>query len=276
MQLKQLNLRKLLKRQKQKVLQPVKKLNPGEVNTKVTLSKLQVGILSAIILTIGFIYIVENSNKEIAVQTAVASIATSNATEKKELNNYEAFMFMIKAKESFQAEAYECPAGFLTIGFGYNIEANGWETVKPFMVNNQITYDGATKILIKQVEQVMTSLVTTHKLTHLNTDQKRAVASLILNCGESKIKYRFGKRKLGKSKFWKTLEAGHIPDFTVYSKFKTPSGKVKSSPTLLNARKFEQALFCGDKRTVQRIGELAKRTVIQRDIHAAKKAGVMN
>ena len=266
MKLKQPNPKKILERQDQK---QKLRLKAGEVKIP-SLTRIQVILLSGIVLLLGFIHITLNTKPKQEIAIASASVEK----EKEEISNYEAWMFMIKAKESFQPEEYDCPAGFKTIGFGYNIDAHGYKPIKQYMVNGKITYAGATEILKDQAEQVMSSLVNVHKLTHLTIDQQRAVASLILNCGESKIKYTRGKKILGKSKFWKTLEAGHIPDFTVYSKYRTPKGKVKFSPTLLNARKFEQALFVGDKKTIQRIGRIAKKVVIERDIRVAKEHGL--
>lgn len=239
-------------------------LKVGEIKTKVNNNFL----IGAIVLFLGLNFILFNTNnKDEKVNTNVASVEEK---QEKEYSEYELFMWMIKSKESFQPYEYTCPAGFLTIGFGYNIDAHGYEPIKNYLNNGKISYEGATKILVSQVETVMKELVTKDKLTHLNVNQQRAVASLILNCGKEKIKYRFGKKKLGKSDFWRSLEKGETPNFVKYNKYKTPSGKIKTSPALTKARKFEQALFTGDKNTVKKIGLEAKQIVISRDLKKAK------
>ena len=104
---------------------------------------------------------------------------------------------LIKKYEGFKADAYKCPAGVWTIGFGSTTYADG----SPVKKGDEITEDTAEGLLIDYLNK--------HVRPHLedlslNESQKAALESLIYNIGWG----AFSKSKCYKAikeKDWETV-----------------------------------------------------------------------
>ena len=183
---------------------------------------------------------------------------------------YATWIHYLKYREGYKPIMYLCPAGFKTIGYGHNIDANG--TVD----KDTIQYSRASELLHqdlqKQYEEVR------RELPLLNRAQHLAITSLAANCGLFKIKYTGGKKSRGLSTFWKECMKNGKPNFKVYCKYRTPKGQVCTSTNLVNARAFEEMLYYGrptanfqfGKKKVRmsyaQVGDFFRRSVIKRDI----------
>jgi len=185
---------------------------------------------------------------------------------------YKEWMWYLKSREGYIPQQYYCPAGKSTIGYGHNIDAHGKKSCSKFLSGDRVSYQSATQLLVKDVENQYKWLMA--KVPHLSRNQALAVTSLLLNCGSAKIQFVGGKQKNGYSVFWKNLISGRTPNFMVYNKYKTPDGRVVVATNLTKSRRFEQALFEGNIKFVQQLGEHYRTVVIGRDISRAKKEGL--
>jgi GH24 family phage-related lysozyme (muramidase) len=187
---------------------------------------------------------------------------------------YAQWMWYLKSREGYIYKEYLCPAGKRTVGYGHNIDAHGYKYCGKYLSHGKISYKAATELLKDDAERQCNWLL--KEMPYLTKNQALAVTSLLLNCGSAKIQYTHGNRSLGESTFWKRLRNKQTPNFLVYCKYKTPSGNVVKSPNLVNARKFEQALFEKDYETVKSLGEHYRQIVASRDIGDARKRGLLN
>lgn len=186
------------------------------------------------------------SEVEVIVDSIFRSIKTGKTIfiqPKEESSKFKEWMWYLKAREGFIEKPYRCPAGYLTVGYGHNVDAHGWSKASKYMRNGKLTYKGATELLYQDIQEEVNRV--TKLAPHLTKNQKLAVASLFANCGSNKVIYTQGKKSLGYSKFWNNVLAGRTPDFSVYTRYRTPSGKVKQSPNLVSARNFEKLLYQG-------------------------------
>jgi len=232
------------------------------------------------------------------VETIVDSIFKSVKThgykfvtktpEKGKNSRFAEWMWYLKTREGFIPTPYRCPAGYLTVGYGHNIDAHGWKHVNPLMKNGKLTYEGASQLLYNDIKQEVERV--TKLAPHLNNNQKLAIAGLFANCGSAKIIYAGGKPKNGHSAFWKKVMKGQVPNFEVYTKYRDTRGRIQKSPNLVSARNFEKLLyqgygkaniFVGTKKgrpqyqlmTFEEAAEFYKKQLIKRDILPAKLAG---
>ena len=131
---------------------------------------------------------------------------------------------LIKQFEGCRLEAYKCPAGRLTIGYGH--------TGSDVKVGMKINQAQATALLIKDVAKFEKIINETVKVK-LNQNQFDALVSFVYNVGGTKFK---------KSTMLKFINAGHFPlaagqfDLWIKSKGKVLAGLVKR-------RKAEKELF---------------------------------
>lgn len=132
---------------------------------------------------------------------------------------------LIKKYEGFCPNAYKCPAGVWTIGYG----STKWEDGSPVKRGQIITQEKAEGLLndylIRYVRPKLADL-------HLNQNQQDAIESLC---------YNIGINSFLKSKCYRALKAKDWPTFIrEYDWFKA-GGKVL--PGLLRRRTEELALF---------------------------------
>lgn len=196
---------------------------------------------------------------------------------------YSAWMHYLKYREGCETIARPCPAGKLSVGYGHNIDAHGWKSVGDDLEDGVCTYTEASALLLSDVQKQYDEIV--RLLPHLNKNQHLAITSLVLNCGLAKIMYSRGKSKNGLSSFWKECKKGGNPDFEVYTKYRTPRGKVCQSDNLINSRRFEEMIYYGqDKRefivngkktsmSFKQRCEFYRQGLIKRDILPLKMSG---
>lgn len=221
-----------------------------------------------------------------SIKTNTYKFVTKTPDDKK--SKFAEWMWYLKTREGFIPEPYRCPAGYLTVGYGHNIDAHGWKYASKFMRNGKLTYDGASQLLYNDIKQEVERV--TRLAPHLNANQKLAIAGLFANCGSAKIIYSGGNPKRGYSAFWKDVRAGKIPKFEVYTKYRDTRGRVQQSPNLISARSFEKILyqgygkariFIGYKRGIpqykamefEEAAKFFRSQLMRRDILPAKMAG---
>jgi len=138
---------------------------------------------------------------------------------------------LIKHYEGCKLEAYICPAGVLTIGFGHT----GPDVIK----GKIITADQAEKLLIADLVKYDADIARYVKVK-LNQSQYDALVSFV---------YNLGARALATSTLLKKLNAGEfdaVPrEFLKWDKARV-NGMYKALPGLTKRRKSEAALFRGE------------------------------
>jgi lysozyme len=82
---------------------------------------------------------------------------------------------LIKQFEGFRKDAYICPAGVPTIGFG----STSWGNGQKVKLGEVISMDGAEKLLLKDVEKMSKALTG----LNINQNQFDALCSFIYNLG---------------------------------------------------------------------------------------------
>lgn len=85
---------------------------------------------------------------------------------------------IIKQFEGLSLNAYKCPAGKITIGFGNTFYEDG----KPVLMGDKITRDRADFLLQKVAEQFAERMAKYIK-SHINDNQRSALLSFAYNCG---------------------------------------------------------------------------------------------
>src|SRR5271154_299976 len=86
---------------------------------------------------------------------------------------------LIKKYESFYADPYRCPAGFLTIGYGHMIRKNE-------LFNSPISMDKALELLKKDVE--ISEKAVMHQISYLlNDNEFDALVSFTFNLGSAQL-----------------------------------------------------------------------------------------
>lgn len=230
---------------------------------------------------------IENDEEiEIIVDSIFRSIergtymSEKRAREVKESGSkFKEWMWYLKSREGFIPQPYRCPAGYLTIGYGHNIDAHSWAKAKKYMKEGKLTYQGATKLLYDDVQE---ELIKVGKMApHLNRNQALAVASLFANCGS----YKITGPKNRPTPFWKAVMKGKTPNFSVYCKYRK-AGKVVKAANLVAARSFEQSLFEGCTKPVliqsgkklitvsfDKAASHYRGCIVMRDIVPSKKRG---
>lgn len=135
---------------------------------------------------------------------------------------------LIKRYEGFQEEAYKCPAGVWTIGYG----STKWEDGSPIKKGQRITRDKAEGLLndylIRYVRPRLSDL-------KLNASQKAAIESLC---------YNIGINSFLRSKCYKALKEQDWPTFIREYDWIKANGKVLKG--LIKRRTEELYLFFKD------------------------------
>ena len=86
---------------------------------------------------------------------------------------------LIKEKEGFHPRPYRCPAGVLTIGYGF--------TAKKHLALGRMTEAQASRILEQEIIPSAKKIVHNLVKVPLTPYQEAALASFVYNCGESNL-----------------------------------------------------------------------------------------
>jgi GH24 family phage-related lysozyme (muramidase) len=187
---------------------------------------------------------------EVIVDSIFRSIETEKKVlskelaEKRSVSRFKEWMHYLKAREGFIPRPYRCPANYLTIGYGHNIDAHGWKKVNKYMRDGKLSYRDATALLYDDVKEEIEKV--TRMAPHLTRNQALAVASLFANCGSYKITGPKGRP----TPFWSAIMKHKTPNFSVYCRYRS-KGRVLTSLNLVAARSFEQSLFEGCTKPVK-------------------------
>ncbi|MCR4330059.1 MAG: lysozyme [Candidatus Roizmanbacteria bacterium] len=130
---------------------------------------------------------------------------------------------LIKKYEGLKLQAYVCPGGVLTVGYGHT------KNVKENMI---LTPQDAEELLIKDLEYFEEKLIDVVKVK-INQNQFDALISLIYNIGEGAFNESSLLKFINDNKF--DLAARQFPRW-IYS-----NGKILTG--LVNRRKAEREIF---------------------------------
>ncbi len=136
---------------------------------------------------------------------------------------------LIKEKEGFHPRPYRCPAGVLTIGYGF--------TETKYVRRGSMTEKEASRILVQEVIPAAKKIVRETVRVPLTPYQMAALSSFVFNCGESNLRRLVnGKNRLNAGNYQGTAAA-----LLLYVK---ADGKTLRG--LVERRKKEQKIFLGE------------------------------
>lgn len=119
----------------------------------------------------------------------------------------------IAAFEGFRATAYKCPSGVWTIGYGHT---------KGVKKGDMISYKEASKLLMRDIEEVEDKLASLGTLTQGQLD---SLVSFVFNVGFANFNNSTLKKKVIANRFDKSI--GKEFKRWIYSKGKVLQGLVK-------------------------------------------------
>lgn len=137
---------------------------------------------------------------------------------------YNSVMSEIKRREGLRLEKYVCPAGKPTIGYGQTGD-----------IPDTVTKGQAIQMLHETFEEHYS--FAQKEFPTLKRNQHLAVAMLTYNIGTTRFK---------NTKVYKKLKSGNTDvssEWLTIKFYRTPKGRYKESPNLIQAREFEIALF---------------------------------
>lgn len=135
---------------------------------------------------------------------------------------------LIKQREGFQPRPYLCPAGVLTIGYGF--------TQKKHLAKGYMTEKEATRILVQEIIPAAKKKVHQFVKVPLTAYQEAALVSFVYNCGEANLaRLVNGKNRLNGGNYERTAAL-----LMLYTK---ADGKTLRG--LVERRKQEANLFLG-------------------------------
>jgi lysozyme len=136
---------------------------------------------------------------------------------------------LIKEKEGFHPRPYRCPAGVLTIGYGF--------TAEKYVRRGSMTEKEASRILEQEIIPAAKKIVRETVRVPLTPYQMAALSSFVFNCGESNLRRLVnGKNRLNAGNYQGTAAA-----LLLYVK---ADGKTLRG--LVERRKKEQKIFLGE------------------------------
>jgi lysozyme len=136
---------------------------------------------------------------------------------------------LIKEKEGFYSRPYRCPAGVLTIGYGF--------TDAKYVRRGSMTEKEASRILEEEIIPAVKKIVRETVRVPLTPYQTAALASFVFNCGESNLRRLVnGENRLNAGNYQGTADA-----LLLYVK---ADGKTLRG--LVERRKKEQKIFLGE------------------------------
>lgn len=135
---------------------------------------------------------------------------------------------LIKKKEGFYSRPYVCPAGQLTIGYGF--------TEPQHLKRKVLTEKEAHDILVNEIIPSYSAIVEKVVKVPLSPFQRAALVSFCYNCGEENLrKLVTGKNRLNSGNY----ESAPV----IMQKYTKADGKTLKG--LVSRRKAEAELFCG-------------------------------
>lgn len=136
---------------------------------------------------------------------------------------------LIKEREGFHPRPYRCPAGVLTIGYGF--------TDAKYVRRGSMTEKEASRILEQEIIPAAKKIVRETVRVPLTPYQMAALSSFVFNCGESNLRRLVnGKNRLNAGNYQGTAAA-----LLLYVK---ADGKTLRG--LVERRKKEQKIFLGE------------------------------
>jgi lysozyme len=102
---------------------------------------------------------------------------------------------LIKYFEGFRENAYKCPAGVVTIGYGSTYYENG---TKVKLTDTPITKERATELLMALLVP-FEKAVDSYCVDTINQNQFDALCSFVYNCGNNALKTSTLLKKLNKN-----------------------------------------------------------------------------
>ena len=94
---------------------------------------------------------------------------------------------LIKEAEGFAAKVYKCPAGFNTIGYGHNLDANPLNDQQKHLLNadGSISEDNATILLLEEMPKYESDARELVDFDYLNDARKALMIDLVYNLGKN-------------------------------------------------------------------------------------------
>lgn len=120
---------------------------------------------------------------------------------------------LIKEAEGFVPKVYKCPAGFNTIGYGYNIDANPLNDQQKQLLNadGSISEDNAAILLLEEMPKYESDARELVDFDYLNDARKALMIDLVYNLGKrgfDKFRATRGFINMGDyNNAWKALKA---------------------------------------------------------------------
>ena len=120
---------------------------------------------------------------------------------------------LIKEAEGFVPKVYKCPAGFNTIGYGYNIDANPLDDQQKELLNKDgtISKENAFVLLLDSIPKYEADARELVDFDYLNDVRKALVIDLVYNLGKSGFeKFRTTRGFINMGDYnnaWKALKA---------------------------------------------------------------------
>ncbi len=152
---------------------------------------------------------------------------------------------LIMSHEGLKLQAYLCPAGKPTIGYGHTESV----TMKHVREGRRITEHEAQAILSYDIDNAE-EIVRKHVTRQLNENQFAALVSFVFNLGPGKegVKDGFVTLKNGKpSSLLRHVNAGQFhsaaKEFAKWTTGVAPNGQRKEFPGLVKRRESERKLF---------------------------------
>jgi lysozyme len=151
-----------------------------------------------------------------------------------DIDAYERMIEHICFYEGFQPEPYLCPAGHLTIGYGF--------TEQKYLAMSPMSRETALKILKNEVIPNLEKVIKTYVKVPLSPKQKAALICFTMNCGEGAL------AKLVSAEHGR-LNAGNykvVPEVLLMYSKASVKGKMVTLGGLVSRRKDEGRMFVGN------------------------------
>lgn len=176
-------------------------------------------------------------------------------------------LVLVQKWEGFYTNAYLCPAGVWTVGYGTTVWPNGVRVKK----GDKITREEASKLLEKQVNEHASSIAQYVKVP-LNQNQYDALASFQYNLGRHILKGSYLLKYLNAKQWDKAANS-----MMQYCKARNPKTKqLEVLRGLQNRRKEEVALFLKPAATVVQTKEDDEMVFSSPTLEASIKALLKN
>lgn len=127
---------------------------------------------------------------------------------------YQAYALdLIKEGEGFVPNVYKCPAGFNTLGYGHNLDANPLNDQQKHLLNEDgsISEDNATVLLLEEIPKYEADARELVDFDYLNDVRKALIIDLVYNLGKSGFeKFRTTRGFINMGDYnnaWKALKA---------------------------------------------------------------------